>query len=196
MATDRTLFFREDTSGSVNLGLELDKIAEEPRENILATQRAKKSAAGEDRLKMSPNPTLRERRQWKRFAIEGAVVMVEKPRLLPVPVLKAAYVMLGPVKDISMKGLAVHYVESKEQSLKKAQRLSIKFPGGDFIVNDLPFKIVNTFKVAELPGGKEVWNLCISFKQIIPMQKIQIENFINDYGNEIKNSWIGKTATT
>jgi|GEM_PF-1419714 len=140
----------------------------------------------EDRFKVSPRPP-RERRNWKRFAVDGAIVVAAKPSLLPV--LKPSPVKLGPLKDISMKGLAVHYGEKTGEVLKKVEHLSIMIPGQSTIVDRIPFKVVNRFKVADLPGGKAVWSLCVSFGRLLPIQKSQIEGFIDNFGDEIGTAW-------
>lgn len=125
----------------------------------------------------------RERRRWKRFTIDGAVVMVPQTSLWRMG--KTSYVKLGPVKNIGMKGLAMHYLERSEKQLIKATTLSIMFPGEGIIVDKIPFRIVSNFKVAELPGEKEVRNLCVAFDRLLPMQKLQLEVFIDAYGNEL-----------
>lgn len=176
-----------------NIGLQLEEDFDSTQKIIIEKGPAGEKPAGEARFMVSPKPP-RERRNWKRFAIEGAVVMVVKPPVLSF--LKPAYFTLGPVKDIGMKGLAIHYVDKNEEPpFKKSSYLSIMLPGGRIVVDKVPFKIVNTFKVAELPGGKEVWNLCVSFEKLLPMHRIQIETFIDEYGNELKSSWDKKKDT-
>lgn len=51
----------------------------------------------------------RDRRRWKRFTIEGAIVMIPQTAFWRMG--KTSYIKLGPVKNIGMKGLAIHYVE-------------------------------------------------------------------------------------
>lgn len=126
----------------------------------------------------------KERRRWKRFLVDGAYVLVAKPSFFGIR--KPAYVTLGPIKNIGMKGLAMHYVEKNSKILKKVDILSIMFPGEGIIVDNIPFKIVQDFEVFDLPtlNGK-VRNLCIAFKKILPMQKAQLERFISEHGNEL-----------
>ncbi len=169
---------RQQSNDFLNLGIELTEDFASP-----PPRKTEQKQTGE---------AFRERRKWKRFAVNGAVVLIEKPYFLPV--LKPAYVKLGPIKDISVKGLAVHYVEKKKMALEKAAHLSVMFLHDKVIVDKVPFKIVNCFKTAELPNGKEVWNLCIAFERLLPMQRMQIEAFISEYGNEVEIRPPGKQA--
>ena len=126
----------------------------------------------------------RERRRWKRFLVDGAYVMVSRPSLLGIR--KPSYITLGPIKNIGMKGLAMHYVEKNNKILKKVDTLSIMFPGEGIIVDKIPFKIVQDFEIADLPGlNGKVRNLCVAFKKVLPMQKAQLERFISQHGNEL-----------
>ena len=171
---------------SMNLGVETD--IEDTREIVLDKEPETKTPGDETRFKIVP-ASPRERRVWKRFAVDGAIAMVVKPSL--VNFLKPTYIKLGPLKDVGMKGLALHYVDKNEElNFKKAPYMSIMLPGEGMVVDKVPFKIVNSFKVAELPGGKEVWNLCITFEKLIPQQRMRIESFIDDYGNELKNKLV------
>ncbi len=193
MASDKTLdpeanAFDHDTVEFSNIGLEIEIDSEATQEFILEKEPVSRKPEDESRFKIEAK-TPRERRNWKRFAIDGAIAMIMKPSL--VNFLKPTYIKLGPVKDIGMKGLAVHYVDKEEGlNFKKAPYLSIMLPGEGIVVDKVPFKIVNTFKVADLPGGKEVWNLCVMFEKLLPVQKIQIESFIDYYGNELKSKLV------
>lgn len=133
---------------------------------------------------MGDGQKTRDRRQWKRFLVDGAYVLVAKPSFFGIR--KTSYITLGPVKNIGMKGLAMHYVEKNSKILKKVDTLSIMFPGEGVIVDKIPFKIVDDFEIVDLPSvtGK-VRNLCVAFKKILPMQKAQLERFISEYGNEL-----------
>lgn len=128
-----------------------------------------------------------ERRRWKRFGVHGAFVMVPKPSLMRLG--KPVFVKLGPIKNIGMKGLAMHYVEKNEKLLRRATSLSIAFPGDGIIVDRIPFTVVNDFEVTRLPGvsktSENVRHLCVYFQRLLPMQKVQLEHFINEYGADI-----------
>lgn len=171
------------------LGIQLDEPFEAEQEALIEMESSPQPDAGDGRFIVSPKPP-RERRNWKRFSIDGAFALVMKPSRLSF--LKPAYFKLGPVKDIGMKGLAIHYVEkvTAEPKFKNAPYLSIVLPDGTVIVDKIPFKIVNTVKVADLPGDKEIWNLCVMFQKLLPMQRVQIEQFIDQYGSELKSKWL------
>lgn len=126
----------------------------------------------------------RDRRRWKRFLVDGAYVLVTKPSFFGIR--KPAYITLGPIKNIGMKGLAMHYVEKNNKILSKVDTLSIMFPGEGIIVDNIPFNIVQNFEIADIPGlNGKVRNLCVAFKKILPMQKAQLERFISQHGNEL-----------
>ncbi len=126
----------------------------------------------------------RERRRWKRFLVDGAYVLVMKPSLLGIR--KPAYITLGPIKNIGMRGLAMHYVEKNNKILSKVDVLSIMFPGEGIIVDKIPFHIVQDFEIPDIPGlDGRIRNLCVAFKKILPMQKAQLERFISQHGNEL-----------
>ena len=128
-----------------------------------------------------------ERRQWKRFGVHGAYVMVAKASLLRLG--KPVYVKLGPIKNIGMKGLAMHYVEKNEKLLRHAKTLSVAFPGDGIIVDSIPFSVVNDFEAGQIPGASNsagsVRHLCVFFERLLPMQKVQLEHFINQYGEDL-----------
>jgi hypothetical protein len=185
MPSDKTV--RDSPIDFSSVGIDMEDVFEDPQESVMEKEPSTGESADDSRFIISPRPP-QERRTWKRFAIEGAVVMIGKPPLLSF--LKPTYLMLGPVKDIGMKGLAVHYVEKNGESIyKKAPFLSIVLPGDRVIVDRIPFKVVNTFKVADLPDDKEVWSLCVQFQKLLPMQRVQIESFINEFGSELKSPW-------
>jgi hypothetical protein len=170
------------------LGIQLDEPFEDDQEDLIEMSSSLKVADDEGRFMVLSKPP-RERRNWKRFSIDGAFVMAMKPPRLSF--LKPVYFKLGPVKDIGMKGLAIHYVEKSTDGskFKNAPYLSIVLPDGTVIVDKISFKIVNTVKVADLPGDKEIWNLCVKFKKLLPLQRVLIEQFIDQYGNELKSKW-------
>lgn len=127
----------------------------------------------------------RNQRRWKRFTLKnGALAVVQKPSLLKLG--KPTYVKLGPIKDIGMKGLAVQYVENKNL-LHKVTQLSIMVPGEGMMVENIPFKTVRDYEVAELPNAKKIRNLCVAFNQLLPVQKVQLERFIDEYATELNS---------
>ncbi|MDY6904516.1 MAG: hypothetical protein SWH61_07495 [Thermodesulfobacteriota bacterium] len=174
-------------------------MAKKPEEDFLAVENTDAADSQSDLKEALDNmgipaseqstapPRPNERRRWKRFGVHGAYVIVAKASLLKMG--KPTYVKLGPIKNIGMKGLAMHYVEKNEKLLRRARSLSIAFPGDGIIVDRIPFKIVNDFEVARLPGMKNnidnVRHLCVFFERLLPMQKVQLEHFINQYGEDL-----------
>ncbi len=129
------------------------------------------------------NKPLNNKRQWKRYTVKhGAMALAVKPPSLLKK--KPVHVRLGPIKDIGMKGLAVQYVDSKN-ILKKVDKLCIMVPGKGVIVENIPFSVVKDFNVAELPDCKKIKTLCVAFQNMSPVQKVQLENFINEYGDQL-----------
>ncbi len=176
-------FLRKTGNDSPGIGIPMEKL--QPAKIRSGPETGPDTRSQVDKQKFLISPKLvNERRNWKRFTVDGAIVMAQKPSFLPGK--KPAYVKLGPVKDIGMKGLAMHHVEKNDKLLEKAKHLSIVFPGEGVIVDRVPFKIVNELKTAELPGGKDVRTICIAFGKLLPMQKLQLEIFIDTYGTEIK----------
>ncbi|MDY6823495.1 MAG: hypothetical protein SWH68_06815 [Thermodesulfobacteriota bacterium] len=119
--------------------------------------------------------------------MHGAYVIVAKTSLLRLG--KPVYVKLGPIKNIGMKGLAMHYVEKNEKLLRHAKTLSVAFPGDRIIVDRIPFSIVKDFEIGQMPGvsksADNVRHLCVFFQRLLPMQKVQLEHFINQYGEDL-----------
>ncbi len=75
---------------------------------------------------MNTKMQITRRRKWKRYKIKGgAIVLLHKPRLMDIG--KPKTVELGPVIDISMGGLAVQFVESKNR-LQDSETISISIP--------------------------------------------------------------------
>ncbi|MFZ5563212.1 MAG: hypothetical protein ACOZBW_04115 [Thermodesulfobacteriota bacterium] len=123
------------------------------------------------------------KRRWKRFALrDGALALAVKPSFLRLG--KPVHVKLGPIKDIGMKGLAVQYVE-KKNLLNNVKELSIMIPGEGIKVERIPFETVMDFEVGQLSGSKRIRTLCVSFNQMNPMQKLQLERFIDEYAIDL-----------
>lgn len=122
----------------------------------------------------------KSKRVWKRYTVRcgATVIAVKGPSLLKK---KATPVKLGVIKDIGLKGLAVQYIANKN-ILNKVKSLSIMVPGKGFVVEDIPFTVVNCFDVAELPNGKTIKTLCVAFQNMSLQQKIKLESFIDEYG--------------
>lgn len=123
------------------------------------------------------------KRRWKRYEIKnGAFVMIYRPSLLKLG--KSAMVKLGPIKDIGMRGLAVQYVDQKNL-MRHVDELSIALPDGRIVVDRIKFRAVTDFQIAELPNARKIRTLCVYFTNLLPLQKIQLERFIDEYAVEM-----------
>lgn len=108
--------------------------------------------------------------------------MIYKPSLFNLG--KPVMVKLGPIKDIGMQGLAVQYVDQKNL-LRNVGELSIVIPDDQIIVDKIKFEAVTDFEVANLPDSRKIRTLCVHFHKLLPMQKIQLERFIDEYASEM-----------
>jgi hypothetical protein len=123
------------------------------------------------------------KRRWKRYHVKnGAFVMIYRPSLLKLG--KPVLVKLGPIKDIGMKGLAVQYMDQKNL-LRNVNELAIALPDGSIAVDKIKFSPVTDFEVAQLPNDRTIRTLCVSFPGLLPMQKIQLERFIDEHTVEM-----------
>lgn len=123
------------------------------------------------------------KRRWKRYELNcGAIVMI--PRSSRLKLGKPAMVKLGPIKDIGMRGLAVQYVDQKN-ILRNVHELSIALPDGRIVVDRIQFRPVTDFEVAMLPDARKIRTLCVYFNHLLPLQKIQLERFIDEYASEV-----------
>lgn len=108
--------------------------------------------------------------------------MIHKPSLLKLG--KTVMVKLGPIKDIGMQGLAVQYVDQKNL-LRNVNELSIAIPDGRIVVDKIKFEAVTDFEVGELPKSGKIRTLCVHFTRLLPLQKIQLERFIDEHATEM-----------
>ena len=117
--------------------------------------------------------------KWKRYKLKGgAIVLIPKPRLLDIG--KPKLIELGPVIDISMGGLAVQYIESKQRKLD-TETISISIPSLGFALEDLQCRVVLEKVVASLPNGKQIYNRCVEFVKLTSVQNLQLESFIRKH---------------
>jgi len=138
----------------------------------------------------------RSDRLWKRYLLKnGAIVMIHKPSLLK-KLGKPVMVKLGPIKDIGMRGLAVQYVDQKN-ILRNVDELSIAFPDGQVVIDGLKFKSITDFEIAKMPDDREIRTLCVNFTNMLPAQKMQLEQFIDEYATEmVDDRCVSKAGST
>lgn len=155
---------------------------------ILEDPRSVSKPASKPVAKPTPKlvPGGRERRQWKRYKIDGAFASVRKPLLIKIRLGKGNWAKLGPIKDIGMKGLALQYVSDRDEGAQNHSCLSVVVPG-EGAVDDIQYTVVNAFDVARLPNSdKSIRTLCVCFNRLLPFQRVRLEYFIEKYGVEVK----------
>jgi hypothetical protein len=122
------------------------------------------------------------RRKWKRFVPKGGTIVLLHPDDLK-RYLVGGTVELGPVINISLGGLMVQYIDSKDRQ-RKANELSILGKSDGMRVEKIPFDTLVDFEVASLPDGKTVRNRGLRFGQLSLEQAFQLEAFIKAHGTE------------
>lgn len=128
---------------------------------------------------MNKKMQITRRRKWKRYKIKGgAIVMLHKPRLIELG--KPKLIELGPVIDISMGGLAVQFVESKDRQ-QESDTLSIAIPSIGTPLSDFQYKVILEKSISTLPNGKKIFNRCFEFINQTAVQNLQLEAFIRRY---------------
>jgi len=128
---------------------------------------------------MDARKPITRRRKWKRFKIKGgAIVLLHKARLLDIG--KPKLIELGPVIDISMGGLAVQFVESKNR-LHESETISISIPSIGVTLPDLQCKVIFEKVLTTLPNGKKIYNRSVEFVNLTKIQNLQLESFIRKH---------------
>jgi len=128
---------------------------------------------------MNTKMQITRRRKWKRYKIKGgAIVLLHKPRLMDIG--KPKTVELGPVIDISMGGLAVQFVESKNR-LQDSETISISIPSTGISLGNLQCTTISEKIIASLPNGKQIYNRCLEFRNLTSVQGLQLESFIRKH---------------
>lgn len=120
------------------------------------------------------------RRKWKRFIpSSGTIVLLHFADLKSY--LMGGRVELGPIINLSLGGLMVQYIDSKDRQ-RKANELSILSKSDGLRVKKIPFETLTDFEVARLPDGKTVRNRSVKFGQLTREQTFQLEAFIKTHG--------------
>lgn len=128
---------------------------------------------------MNTKMQITRRRKWKRYKIKGgAIVMIQKPRLLEIG--KPKLIELGPIIDISMGGLAVQFVEKKIRQ-QDAEAISISIPSVGVTLPDLQCKVILEKVITTLPNGRQIYNRCVEFVNLTSVQNLQLESFIRKH---------------
>lgn len=120
---------------------------------------------------MTSSRQIVERRKHKRFQVPKGLFAV----------LGSGYTKVGPVVDISMKGLAFRYINKREPS--NGAHMDIFTIGGDFYLPKVPVKIISDVEVlAGTPSSSIAMRRCsVHFGELTSYQKAQVEQFIQDH---------------
>ena len=120
---------------------------------------------------MSMRRNVVERRKHNRFRVkDGASV-----------VLRAHFLELGEIIDVSRGGLAFRYVPSQQPSSGSPQ-LVILLGDGSFYLADIPFIIISDFEINQNPFSSLKISRCgVQFGELTHSQVSEIEYFIQHY---------------
>ena len=128
---------------------------------------------------MNTKMQITRRRKWKRFKIkDGAIVLLHKPRLIDIG--KPKLIELGPAIDISMCGLVVQFIESKNR-LIDSNTISISIPSAGVTLGNLECKTISEEVIASLSNGKQIYNRRLEFINLTSVQNLQLESFIRKH---------------
>jgi c-di-GMP-binding flagellar brake protein YcgR len=120
---------------------------------------------------MTSRGKLVERRKYKRFQVpKGAFVGVGPYNA-----------KVGPLRDLSMGGLAFCYVGREEP--ESESYLDLFCTDNNFFLGHLPFKtVLDCETVEKIPSRGETMRRCgVRFGKLTPAQKAQIEYFIQNH---------------
>ncbi len=128
-------------------------------------------------------PANNTKRLWKRYALkQGAFVMIYRSSKMKLG--KPVMVKLGPIKDISMRGLAVQYVDHKN-ILRDIDEIAIALSDGTVVLDKIKFRPIRDFEVGRMPRLGTIRTLCINFHNLLPAQKVHLERFIDEHACEM-----------
>ena len=120
---------------------------------------------------MSMRRNVVERRRHNRFRVkDGASV-----------VLRAHFLELGEIIDVSKGGLAFRYIPSQQPSNGLFQ-LAILLGDGSFYLADIPFMIISDFEINDNPFRSLKISRCgVQFGKLTRSQVSEMEYFIQRY---------------
>ena len=111
-----------------------------------------------------------QRRQYKRFKVDGGTVGVAKFQ----------FTKMGQIKDISKGGLSFTYFDSGDNhdQIPDESELSISMDGKNFYIESVPFVTRSDFKVK--PDFLEIRQRCVQFGRISPSQQIHLDYILSN----------------
>ncbi len=108
--------------------------------------------------------TCNERREEKRYHIQsGAIANIRKKAFFLLK--KSRYIKIGPISDISKKGMSIHYF-SKNDILDDTFDLSIGTSSGKIIVDSVNFETIYDIEIGTMPDGKKIRKKAVKFLNI------------------------------
>lgn len=106
-----------------------------------------------------------DRRETKRYPVQcGAFVCYKKKP--PLPFTKTKYVQLGPVSDISAKGISVQYIDSETKMVSSSlldPEIAISTSSGEIIIENVKYHQIYDSEIATMTDGKSIRRKAIKF---------------------------------
>lgn len=131
-----------------------------------------------EKNKESPMETHNERREARRYPVKGgAFVNFKKKSFFLLN--RYEYIQIGPVSDISCKGMSVYYF-SKKNSCDEGLGLAILNLSGKVILDDLMFETIYDVEIGELPDGKKIRKRALRFNDISGYQAAWLSCLIHN----------------
>ena len=125
------------------------------------------------------NETERAHRSEERYAVEsGAIVKFKKS--YGFGLFKPRIVKSGIIINISLCGISAEYIASKAWS-SAFTKMSIDTFDQEFLIDDIPCKIIYDYKVDRLRNGFFVRRCGIHYGALSGNHKLQLSNFIKEF---------------
>ena len=89
---------------------------------------------------------------------------------------------VGPIKDISMGGLAFTYI-SEDKLPQGSFMMDLLFGGEGFYLKDIPSKVITDFEATDQPSFSFIplRRCSVQFGEMNPLQISQLESFTRNY---------------
>jgi len=126
--------------------------------------------------------TQKDRRETKRYPIQcGAFIYLKRTPSFPFK--KTSYIQLGPVSDISFKGISVQYISEKLQDVispSSYPELAISTSSGKIIIDDVKYEPVYDWEIAAMPDGKNIRRKALKFLELSGYQSAWLACLIHN----------------
>ncbi len=125
------------------------------------------------------NEIKRAPRSVERYAVEsGAIVQFKKSYIFGL--FKPRIVKSGIIINISLRGISAEYVASTAWS-SAFTKMSIDTFDQEFLIGDIPCKIIYDYKVGRLRNDFFVRRCGIHYGALSDNHKLQLSNFIKEF---------------